>query len=26
VAVSADFIGDSDIYVVGAIGGWTSRT
>ncbi len=26
VAVSGDFIGDSDIYVVGAIGGWTSRT
>ena len=26
VAVSGDFVGDSDIYVVGAIGGWTSRT
>jgi hypothetical protein len=26
VAVSADFIGDSDMYVVGTIGGWKSRT
>lgn len=26
LAISGDFIGDSDIYVIGAIGGWTSRT